>query len=97
LPVNTATGREGIVQTQQELAERFSGLTAYLRSPARGLWTAPDGTLEPDDVIMVEVVTEGFEHAWWREYAGTLRKRFRQESLHIRAMPIEMLEEAEDG
>lgn len=55
--------------TRRELAEAFDGLTAYLRSPATGLWTAPDGRQERDDVVMVEVVTDTFDRAWWRRYA----------------------------
>ena len=94
LPVVTAASRQGLLQTQHELAERFSGVTAYLRSPAKGLWTASDGTLEPDDVIMVEVVTERVEREWWQAYAATLRERFQQESMHIRAMQVEMLDES---
>jgi hypothetical protein len=45
-----------LAQTRRELAENFSGVTAYVRSLAKGLWTAPDGHTEADDVVMVEVV-----------------------------------------
>jgi hypothetical protein len=44
--------------TRRELADVFDGLTAYMRSPATGLWTAPDGHTEQDVVVMVEIVTE---------------------------------------
>jgi len=60
LPTTGVTGADGLAplaQTRRELAERFNGLTAYLRSPAKGWWTAPDGHNETDDVVMVEVVT----------------------------------------
>jgi hypothetical protein len=95
LPTRTA-GAEGIAplaETRRELAERFNGLTAYLRSPAKGLWTAPDGHLEQDDVVMVEVVTDTFDAAWWRAYAATLAERFGQESIHLRALPVRMLDD----
>jgi hypothetical protein len=85
-----------LADTRRELAERFDGLTAYLRAPAKGIWTAPDGHTEQDDVVMVEVVTERFERTWWRAYAATLAARFRQETIHIRAMPIELLGDHED-
>ena len=55
LPTSGAAGGEGLAQlaeTRQELADRFNGLTAYLRSPAKGWWTAPDGHTEQDDVPM---------------------------------------------
>jgi hypothetical protein len=84
-----------LAETRQELAERFNGLTAYLRSPAKGSWTAPDGHTEQDDVVMVEIVTEAFDRAWWRTYAATLATRFDQESIHVRAVPVDVLDEGE--
>ena len=96
LPTNGATPAHGLAplaQTRAELAERFRGLTAYLRSPAKGLWTAHDGHTEQDDVVMVKVVTDSFDRGWWRTYAATLAKRFSQDSIHVRAVPVDMLEE----
>ena len=91
--VAIADGVAPLAQTRRELAERFNGLTAYLRSPAKGSWTAPDGHTEQDDVVMVEIVTETFDRAWWRTYAATLAARFHQESIHVRAVPVDMLDE----
>lgn len=88
-------GLAPLAQTRQELAERFNGFTAYLRSPAKGLWTAPDGHTEQDDVVMVEVVTATFDRPWWRTYTARLAERFGQESIHLRAMPVEMLDEGD--
>ena len=96
LPTRGASAGDGVAplaETRRELAERFSGLTAYLRSPAKGLWTAPDGHTEHDDVIMVEVVTDTFDRTWWRTYAATLASRFGQDSIHLRAVPVDMLNE----
>lgn len=98
LPVPSATGAaDGVsplAETRQELAERFDGLTAYLRSPAKGWWTAPDGHVEQDDVVMVEVVTDTFDKAWWRNYAVMLAARFGQETIHVRSVAVEMLDES---
>ena len=82
-----------LAQTRKELAQRFNGLTAYVRSPAKGWWTAPDGHTEQDDIVMVEVVTDAFDRRWWRAYAATLAERFGQDSIHVRAMGVEMLDE----
>jgi hypothetical protein len=95
LPTSGATRADGLAplaETRRELAERFNGLTAYLRSPAKGLWTAPDGHTEQDDVVMVEVVTDTFDRTWWRTYAATLAARVGQESIHLRAVPVDMLD-----
>ena len=99
LPTSGSAGVDRLAplaETRRELAARFSGLTAYLRSPAQGLWTAPDGRTEQDDVVMVEVVTDTFDRVWWRTYAATLAERFGQESIHVRAVPVDMLDEEID-
>jgi hypothetical protein len=82
-----------IAETRRELAATFNGLTAYVRSPAKGIWTAPDGQSEQDDVVMVEVVTDRFDREWWQAYSTLLSKRFVQDAMHIRALPIELLSE----
>ncbi len=93
LPV---TGNDGqprtsaLMETRRELVDRFKGVTAYLRSPAKGLWTAPDGHTEEYDVVMVEVVTDSFDPAWWRTYSATLAERFAQDVIHVRAITVEM-------
>ena len=99
LPTVPAAGPDDrvalLAQTRQELAAHFKGVTAYVRAPAKGLWTAPDGHIEQDDVVMVEVVTEAFDRAWWRTYTSTLAHRFRQDAIHVRALAVEMLDEEE--
>jgi hypothetical protein len=42
---------------------------------------------------MVEIVTETFDRAWWRTYAAMLAARFHQESIHVRAVPVDMVDE----
>ena len=74
-----------------ELVERFGGVTAYLRAPASGAWIAPEGAVERDDVVMVEVVAPDLDRAWWREYVAVLKARFDQDEIHARALPAEKL------
>jgi hypothetical protein len=86
-----------LAETRRELAETFDGLTAYIRSPAKGIWTAPDGHAEQDDVVMVEVVTDRFDREWWRAYSTVLSKRFVQDVMHVRALAVELLSEEREG
>jgi hypothetical protein len=97
LPTGTSgdSAVTALAETRRELVDRFKGVTAYVRSPAKGLWTAPDGHTEADDVVMVEVVTDTFDRAWWRTYSATLAQRFAQDTIHVRALPIEMPNEGE--
>ena len=90
LPTSGAVNGEDLAplaETRRELAERFNGLTAYLRSPAKGWWTAPDGHAEQDDVVMVEVVTDTFDRAWWRAYATTLAARLARRAFTCEPWP----------
>jgi hypothetical protein len=41
---------------------------------------------------MVEVVTESFARTWWRTYVATLAGRFQQNTMHLRAVAVEMLD-----
>ena len=88
-------GTAAFAETRRELVERFNGVTAYVRSPAKGLWTGPDGRTQADDVVMVEVVTPSFDRSWWRSYGATLAERFGQQTIHVRALPIEVPDDDE--
>jgi hypothetical protein len=80
-------------RTRAELVEQFHGVTAYLRSPAIGVWTSPDGEREQDEVVMVEVVTKHFDRPWWKDYTARLAERFEQEAIHVRALHMEILDD----
>lgn len=75
-----------------ELTERFGGVTAYTRSPATGLWKREeDDHIERDQLIMVEVVVEVLDREWWAGYREELERRFGQEEVHARALPVEKI------
>ncbi len=77
-------------KTTEELMGAFSGLTAYTRSPAEGLWRG-DGPTTKDEIIVLEVMAPTAEHDWWKEYRHVLESRFRQQSVIVRAQRIELL------
>jgi hypothetical protein len=80
-------------QTRAELVTAFRGVTAYLRSPAQGVWTSAEGHVELDEMVMLEVVVERFDRGWWQAYAKTLAARFAQDVIHLRAFNIEVLDD----
>lgn len=96
LPTRSSAGSalpdELILRTRQELVDRFGGLTAYMRAPASGVWTSPEGHVEADSVVLIEVLSDAFDRSWWRAYADTLKRRFDQESIHVRASEVELLD-----
>jgi hypothetical protein len=95
LPLHDAVGnafeRELFERIRNELTERFGGVTAYMRSPAEGLWRAGSGAIEPDDVVIVEVMCKELDRAWWANYRERLTTELGQQELVARALPIEAL------
>ena len=73
--------------TVAELTDKFGGATAFTRSPAEGFWETPEGGLQRDDVIVVEVMVETSDAAWWAGYKAQLEARFKQDTVLIRALP----------
>jgi hypothetical protein len=74
---------------REELTQRFGGVTAYMRSPATGLWKKEAGSVDRDEVVTVEVMVENLDRDWWRQYCRELAGSFRQECLIVRAIAIE--------
>jgi hypothetical protein len=87
LPLTDNKGRklrkDLYADTRRELIERFGGLTAYSRSPARGFWKEKGHTTR-DEIVVFEVMTKRLERRWWRDYRRVLEKRFKQEEIVIR-------------
>jgi len=79
-------------RTRDELVREFGGLTAYLRSPASGVWTSPEAGVEEEAMVMVEILADAFDVGWWRSYAETLKRRFSQETMLIRASEVHVLD-----
>jgi hypothetical protein len=73
-----------------ELLERFGGLTAHVRAPVQGLWDN-DGEVEQDDIVIMEVVVDTFDDAWWSDYKKTLERRLAQKEIHGRVMSLSLL------
>ena len=78
-------------EVRGQLAARFGGVTAYLRSPAVGAWEDDSGVVRRDDVILVEVMCEALERGWWKAFAASLAERFAQEEILVRARGAETL------
>jgi hypothetical protein len=96
LPICDNAGRPTPPQlfrsVRAELLERFGGLTAFTRAPAKGLW-AEDGADDPDqdEIVVYEVMVDSLDERWWAEYREALTAAFSQKELVVRAHPITML------
>lgn len=78
-------------RVRNELTDRFGGATAYTRAPAQGSWEDDKGRVHHDDVVVIEVMVESLDRAWWSAYRRELADRFRQVELVIRATAMESL------
>ena len=76
---------------ERELTERFGGVTAYPRAPARGQWKTSARTKQKDELVIFEVMTDNLDQVWWQTYRADLESIFRQEKLIVRAHEITML------
>ncbi len=82
--------RDDFERVRHELTDRFGGVTAFVQSPAAGLWKeGPD--VSRDELLLHEVVVESLDRAWWRRYREELEGRFRQERILLRAIAVESL------
>jgi hypothetical protein len=79
------------VRLRAELADRFGGVTAYTRAPARGVWKDDAGETTRDDIVIFEVMTPELDRSWWSAFRRELEVRFRQENVIVRAMTITMV------
>lgn len=96
IPVFDNTGRRfeqhlfEAVRTQ--LIERFGGLTAFVQSPALGLWKDTEsGTTTQDAMILIEVMSDTLDQAWWAAYRRDLEGVFRQDEIVIRTLTCQRI------
>lgn len=94
LPLYDNTGealpKDLFAAVREELVQRFGGLTAFTRAPAKGLWKDDQG-VQRDDIVIYEVMASQLDRGWWSGYRQSLERRFGQEEIVIRAQAIEQL------
>jgi hypothetical protein len=78
-------------EVRHELTAEFGGVTAYLRSPATGLWQRENGEVDRDEMVMFETMVDRLDGAWWRTYRSTLEARFSQDVIVARAIEMRLL------
>lgn len=74
-------------QVRKDLTERFGGVTAFVRSPAVGLWKEGN-EVNRDEVIMFEVIANQLDREWWAAYRTQLQNIFRQDEILIWASEV---------
>jgi hypothetical protein len=82
--------RNDFDRVKEELAADFEGVTAFLQAPAEGLWR-DRGQTDNDDIVIFEVMAEEIDLQDWRRRRTELERRFRQNRVIIRYMPMELV------
>ena len=82
--------REDFDRVKEELAADFEGVTAYLQAPAEGLWRE-GGQTDNDDIVIFEVMAEEIDLQDWRRRRAEFERRFRQDEIIIRYMPMALV------
>ena len=82
-------GKGECERVRREWTEKFGGVTAFIQSPAAGLWEDQHGQVRHDDLVTFEVMTESLDRDWWRQYREQLGQRFRQQEIVMRASSFE--------
>lgn len=85
-----AVPHEHFESLRRTLVERFGGLTAYSRSPARGFWDDGEAVVR-DDVVVYEVMDDALDRAWWQTLRERLCTEWGQQEMVVRAQPCERL------
>jgi hypothetical protein len=74
-----------------QLTDKFGGVTAFVHSPAEGLWESDEGAISRDRVVLFEVMAEAVDRNWWFDYRRFLEASFRQAEIMIRTLAAERL------
>jgi hypothetical protein len=72
------------------LVARFGGVTAFSRAPAEGVWS-DNGRKIRDEIILIEVMVEAIDVAWWRQFRAELEEKLRQQAIVVRTFSITQL------
>lgn len=73
-----------------DMTTRFGGVTAYTRAPAEGRWFQ-QGHTAPEEMVVIEVMTDALDAPWWAAYRADLEVTFRQERIIVRALAVTLL------
>jgi hypothetical protein len=94
LPLQDKRGQafaaESYDRLAQRLTDRFGGVTSFARSPGEGRWKNR-GATEHDEIVVIEVMADDIDRAWWSGLRRDLMDEFKQEDIVIRSQAIERL------
>lgn len=78
-------------RVREQLVERWGGVTAFTRTPAKGVSLLNENEREEDELIVYEVMVKRIDKLWWLSYKRDLETRFRQREILIRVTAVTVI------
>ena len=92
LPIANNEGRSFpkaiLEKVKDTLVEKFGGVTAFERAPARGVWAPSSTEKQHDELVTIEVMVDEVDERWWAEFRQALERDLSQQEIVVRAFPI---------
>jgi hypothetical protein len=82
---------ELFARVREELIERFGGVTAFIRSPAKGVWQLEENERTEDEIVIYEVMSESVDQLGWQTYKREIEQRFQQQELLFRTSRVDLI------
>jgi hypothetical protein len=77
---------------REQLVERWGGVTAFTRTPAKGVFLQNGNERAEDEIVVYEVMVERVDKLWWLSYKRDLEVRFRQQEILIRVTAVGVID-----
>ncbi|VVO75322.1 hypothetical protein [Pseudomonas fluorescens] len=92
LPLNSNEGTplpsDEFRSVREQLVERWGGVTAFTRTPAKGVFLQNGNERAEDEIVVYEVMVKRVDKLWWLSYKRDLEVRFRQQEILIRVTAV---------
>lgn len=82
---------EYLEEMRDILLSKFGGSTAFTQCPVEGEWKDASGSIEEDRVIILQVMCEEIDRAWWTNFRNRWQEMLQQKELMIRATTFDRL------
>jgi inorganic pyrophosphatase len=76
---------------REQLTDKFNGVSMYFNSKVSGVWKDEDAKLVKDELMVFEVMSDAITLDFWKSYQRSLQKQFKQESILIRCMDMNLI------
>lgn len=95
LPLKTNDGTSQPIElfrsVREQLTHQFGGVTAFTRSPAKGVSLVENNKRSEDEIVIYEVMVEAADRLWWQSYKRDLEEGFQQEEILIRVTAVDLV------